>query len=380
MKKVTILMCIFLGLHFAACNSKTAAGNGSDSSSAAGTQSAGRKEDAQEAAEIAGEKETSAEENRTDHLKQTMNADMSAQQDTVADLKDLKRHEDAVPVVYMTNEVSAEALLHLYHFTGWELAGEHTAVHISTGGRLAESGLEPELLYELVAYTDGTITISNPAQSDFTMSDRQLKEAEELGFTEVADVVVLDQDGVVLLPVEEGMRLAENEVGSRFLEYDGILAVSHFQRHAAAGFSGAVQNISLGVSSSQGKCLICSAGSSRTDATVLQQEAFMEAMAEAGKSVSDALNKNIYYINVMDHATIGCGCGTDSYGEDLHDIGILACEDPVALDQACVDFIYTADANESFVEGLEAADAEYVLEYAEEVGLGNSAYTLVTID
>ena len=52
MKKVTILMCIFLGLHFAACNSKTAAGNGSDSSSAAGTQSAGRKEDAQEAAEI----------------------------------------------------------------------------------------------------------------------------------------------------------------------------------------------------------------------------------------------------------------------------------------------------------------------------------------
>lgn len=373
MKKVTIMMCIFLGLYFAACNSKSAADDTSNALSAAGTGSGAQADDALESAQKAVTEETSADADDTDGS----SADTSVQQDTVADLK---RYEDAVPVVYMTKEVTAESLLELYRFTGWELDGEHTAVHISTDGRLSENGLEPELLCELVPYTDGAITISNPAQSGTAMSDMQFKEAEELGFTEIADVVVLDEAGSVLLPVADGMRLTENEVGSHFLEYDGVLAVSHFQKHAAAGFSGAVQNISLGISSSQGKCLIYSAGNSRTDAAVVQQEAFLEAMAEAGKSVSDALNGNIYYMNVMDHATVGCSCGTDSYGKDLHDIGILACEDPVALDQACVDFIYMTKENEGFVEQLEAADAEYVLEYAEEAGLGNSAYTLVTID
>ena len=373
MKKLTILMCIFLGSYFAACHSKTAADDTSNSSSSAGTDPAVRPKDERKTAAKADLETTIADEDHTD----LPGVNTSEQQDTIADLK---RYEDAVPVVYMTNEVTAESLLELYRYTGWELEGEHTAVNISTGGRLSESGLEPELLRELVTYTDGTITISNPAQSYTAMSDLQHREAEELGFTNIADVVIWDEEGAVMLPVTEGLRLLENEVGSHFGEYDGILAVSHFEGHAAAGFSGAIKNISLGISSAQGKCLICSAGKSRTDAKVVQREAFLEAMAEAGKSVADALNENIYYINVMDHATIGCSCGADSTGEDLHNIGILACEDPVALDQACVDFIYMADENEAFVKELETANGEYVLEYAEELGLGNSAYTLVTID
>lgn len=369
MKKVTVIMCILWGLLFAACSFETAADDTSHLSSAAETDHT----EQAESTETEVEEAKHASGNETDQTQ----ADVSAAQDTVADLK---RYGDAVPIVYMIREVTAESLLELYRFTGWELEGEHTAIHISTGGRLAESGLKPELLQELVHYTDGTITISNPAQSDASMTDRQRKEAEELGFAQIADVVILDEEGSVMLPVEDGMRLTENEVGRHFLEYDGILAVSHFQGHDTAGFSGAVKNISLGISSAEGKCLICSAGISRTNAAVPQQDAFLEAMAEAGKSVTDALNDNIYYINIMDHVTVGCGCQANLSGTDLHDIGILACEDPVALDQACVDFIYMADENEAFVEVLEAADAEYVLEYAEEIGLGNSAYTLVTID
>lgn len=60
--------------------------------------------------------------------------------------------------------------------------------------------------------------------------------------------------------------------------------------------------------------------------------------------------------------------------------GFWRLENPVALDQACVDLIYMADGTEDFITRMEDRNAEYALEYAEQLGLGSSAYTLVTID
>lgn len=111
-----------------------------------------------------------------------------------------------------------------------------------------------------------------------------------------------------------------------------------------------------------------------------EQDAFLEAMAEAGKSVQDALGGNILYINVMNRLSIDCDCNGKPAEPDIHDIGILASTDPVALDQACVDLIYEAEGNESFVKRMESKNAEHVLEHGEKIGLGNRAYSLVSID
>ena len=64
----------------------------------------------------------------------------------------------------------------------------------------------------------------------------------------------------------------------------------------------------------------------------------------------------------------------------MHDIGILASYDPVALDQACIDLVYSADDGDALVERIESRNGLHTLEHAEEIGLGSRTYELVNID
>lgn len=113
-----------------------------------------------------------------------------------------------------------------------------------------------------------------------------------------------------------------------------------------------------------------------------EHDAFLEAMAEAGKGVSDYLNngENIVYINVMNRLSVDCDCDGNPAEPDMHDIGILASKDPVALDQACVDLVYAADDGASVIERIESRNGLHTLEYAEQIGLGSREYELIVID
>lgn len=66
----------------------------------------------------------------------------------------------------------------------------------------------------------------------------------------------------------------------------------------------------------------------------------------------------------------------------MKDIGILASLDPVALDKACIDLIYSADPNESksLRERIESKNGLHTLEHAEALGLGSQKYNLVMIN
>ena len=103
-------------------------------------------------------------------------------------------------------------------------------------------------------------------------------------------------------------------------------------------------------------------------------------MAEAGKSVVDALDGNILYINVMNRLSVDCDCDGSPAEPDMHDIGILASFDPVAVDQACVDLVYAAEDGASLVQRIESRNGLLTLEHAEEIGLGSRTYSLVSID
>lgn len=111
-----------------------------------------------------------------------------------------------------------------------------------------------------------------------------------------------------------------------------------------------------------------------------EQDAFLESMAEAGKSVVDALDGNILYINVMNRLSVDCDCEGSPAEPDMHDIGILASYDPVALDQACVDLVYAAEDGQSLVNRIESRNGLHTLEHAEDIGLGSRDYELVSID
>lgn len=283
--------------------------------------------------------------------------------------------------VYMTTEITPEALLAVYDALGVKVSGENIAVKLSTGEPPASNYLDPELIKDLVQSVNGTIVECNTAyggsRSETAM---HYQVAKDHGFMDIADLVIMDEDGSVTIPVEGGKHLKENYVGAHFPEYDGFLVLSHFKGHAMAGFGGAIKNISIGIGSAEGKCLIHTAGESHTSPWGGEQNAFLESMAEAGKSVVDALDGNILYISVMNHLSIDCDCDGNPAEPDIHDIGILASTDPVALDQACVDLIYQAEGREALVERMESRNAEHVLEYGEEIGLGSRSYRLISID
>lgn len=284
-------------------------------------------------------------------------------------------------VVYMTRDISPEGLMAVYEALGVELSGDHIAVKLSTGEPPASNYLRPELIRDLVQHVDGTIVECNTAYGGSRAETAMhYQVAEDHGFTAIADFVIMDEEGSMIIPVEGGLQLSENYVGAHFADYDGFLILSHFKGHAMAGFGGAIKNISIGIGSSEGKCLIHTAGKSHTNIWGGNQDAFLESMADAGKSVVDYLDGNILYINVMNRLSVDCDCSGNPAEPDIHDIGILASTDPVALDQACVDLIYQAEGNESLVRRIESKNGEHVLEAGEEIGLGSRAYTLVVID
>ena len=181
------------------------------------------------------------------------------------------------------------------------------------------------------------------------------------------------------LPVTGGTNLEENYVGSHFANYDYYVVLSHFKGHSMAGYGGAIKNISIGIASAEGKSHIHSGG---TGGSMWggDQDAFLESMAEAGKSVVDYLEGNILYINVMNRLSVDCDCDTNPAEPDMHDIGILASDDPVALDQACIDLVYSADDGDALVERIESRNGLHTLEHTEDIGLGSRTYELVNID
>ena len=293
-------------------------------------------------------------------------------------------HEDEKEetTVYYTSDISPQAMLDIYAALGQGLTGDHIAVKLSTGEPPASNYLDPNLIADLVHQVNGTIVENNTAyggQRSNTAMHYQV--AKDHGFTDIADVAILDENGSVSLPVEGGTHLKENLVGAHFPEYDGYLVLSHFKGHAMAGFGGAIKNISIGLASQEGKCLIHTAGASHTSPWGGEQDPFTESMAEAGKSVVDALDGNILYTSVMNRLSVDCDCDGNPAEPDMHDIGILASTDPVALDQACVDLVYASQDNStSLIERMESRNAIHVLEHAEEIGLGSRTYRLLDID
>ena len=272
----------------------------------------------------------------------------------------------------------------VYEALNWSPTG-NVAVKLSTGEPPASNYLRPELIQNLVQSVNGIIVECNTAYGGSRAETAMhYQVAEDHGFTAIADFQILDENGFMTLPVEGGTRLTENYVGAAFADYDSYLVLSHFKGHAMAGYGGAIKNISIGLGSSQGKCWIHSGGTSLTSAWGGQQDAFLESMAEAGKSVSDYLGngQRIVYVNVMNRLSVDCDCDGNPAEPDMHDIGILASTDPVALDQACIDLIYAQRDGDgtSLVNRIESRNGLHTLEHAENIGLGSRTYQLVNID
>ena len=288
--------------------------------------------------------------------------------------------------VYFTKKITEDSLIRIYECLGKELSGK-VAVKISTGEPGGHNFLNPSLIKGLVQKLNGTIVECNTAyKGRRNTSEDHLKAAEEHGFTAIAPVDIMDADGEMEIPVENGKHLQVNYVGSHLKNYDSMLMLSHFKGHAMGGYGGALKNMSIGVASRNGKAWIHSAGFTK-DPDILwsnlpEQNAFLESMAEADLSVIHYMKGNIVYINVVNNLSVDCDCSSHPEEPCMKDIGILASLDPVALDEACLDLIYQSNdsGRDHLVERIERQNGRYIIPYAEQIGVGCKEYELISLD
>ena len=284
--------------------------------------------------------------------------------------------------VYFTKEITPESLIKIYKALGREAHGK-VGIKISMSEPGGHNYLKPELIGDFVKHVNGTFIDSNTAYGgNRSTTEKHMKAAEDHGFTAIAPVDILDSEGEIKLPLEGTEHLKYDIVGSHFPNYDFIVNLSHFKGHAMGGFGGALKNNSIGIASSRGKVYIHSAGESETQWGNPAQDDFLESMAEAAKAVADHCGENIIYISVMNNLSVDCDCDSNPADPEMHDVGILASLDPVALDKACVDKVYASEDHGKIhlIERMESRNGIHTVDYAEQLGVGTTNYELVSID
>lgn len=296
--------------------------------------------------------------------------------------------------VYFTKEITPEALVKIYEAVGKEAQGR-VAVKISTGEGGNTHYLKPTLIRNLVEKVNGTIVECNTAYSGSRQEvSKHWQTIHEHGFDSLFAVDIMDEFGEVRIPVQDKKHLKYDIVGDHLGHYDFMINLAHFKGHAMGGFGGVLKNASIGVASTAGKAYIHTAGKT-TDlskawtpeyiAAGPTQDLFLESMAAAAQGVHNYFGGNIVYIDIMNNMSVDCDCDGHPAEPKLKDMGILASLDPVAVDKACLDKVFNHQAGKDddekpLIERINRQHGTYIVDYAEQIGLGSKEYVLIDLD
>lgn len=288
--------------------------------------------------------------------------------------------------VYFTKEITPEKVTEMYKLTGVKLSGKVAAkVHSGEAGN--QNFLRPEFWKPVIDSLGAVVVECNTAydgERNYTEKHRKLLSAH--GWDKYFTVDLMDAEKPDLcVDIDGGKVLRKNYLGKNIKNYDSMIVLAHFKGHPMGGYGGALKQLSIGCASSEGKSLIHSGGTTDDQNIVWQncapQDVFCEAMADAAKSVIDLFKGNIAYINIMCNLSVDCDCCSVAEDPCMKDIGILSSADPVALDKACLDLIYSSDdpGKAHFIERVESRHGVHTIEAAEALGIGTTDYELIDI-
>lgn len=239
-----------------------------------------------------------------------------------------------------------------------------------------------------------------------------------------------------------GRRLATAKISGNIRASESMIVLSHFKGHELAGFGGAIKNLAMGCAPPAGKheqhaplhpridtavcagcgrcaeecpegaislpegesvidhgrCVGCGACAAvcETGAVAFDWEhdvpAFLELMAEYALGAVTGKEGCVGYYNFLMGITPDCDCVSWSDAPLVPDIGILASTDPVAIDQASLDLVNRQHGHagtllsgahrpgeDKFRGVWPQVKGDYILDYAEENGLGEKAYRLIEL-
>lgn len=289
--------------------------------------------------------------------------------------------------VYFTKEITPESVVKMYDILGKKLT-EKVAVKLHSGEKGNQNYIRPEFVKKIVEHVNGTIVECNTAyEGERNSTEKHKKLIEEHNWTKYFNVDIMDAEGPdLVLDISNGKVLKKNYVGKNLKNYDSMLVLSHFKGHPMGGYGGALKQLSIGCSSSAGKSWIHSAGRELDQTKIWdnlpEQDLFLESMADAASSVVNYFGDNILFINIMCNMSVDCDCCAVAEDPCMKDIGILASTDPIAIDQACIDFVYNSDdpGKDHFIERVESRHGIHTIEAAEKLGFGSREYELIDLD
>lgn len=232
----------------------------------------------------------------------------------------------------------------------------------------------------------------------------------------------------------------EVKIAADIVSADSMVVLTHFKGHVMSGFGGAVKNLAMGCASvrgkweqheaaqpevNSGKCTSCGACLSACPADSIEMTkngahiigstclscgncmicpedaifhdwdhvpAFIDRMVEYAYGAVKGKEGNVCYITFLMDISPDCDCASWSDSPIVPDIGILASNDPIALDQACYDLVNQSRGlkNSKLKHNHEPGEDKFKgvwkdvngcrqMEYGEEIGLGTRAYELIEI-
>jgi uncharacterized Fe-S center protein len=247
--------------------------------------------------------------------------------------------------------------------------------------------------------------------------------------------------------VPAGDLIPEIGIASEIYDADAMIVVNHCKGHIQSGFGGAIKNLGMGgiaARSREGdpergkvhalarvkiihyedKCILCGKCAEACDHGAItvndtfelneekcvkcgrcievceegglemerDEERFQRALAEAAKAVVSTFDPGrVFYVSFITEVMPHCDCHPHSDVPIVNDQGVLAGDDPVAIDKAAIDIIENAQTlPDSAAAGMESGKGllEKVtnrnpfvhVNRAAELGLGELEYELVMIE
>ena len=284
--------------------------------------------------------------------------------------------------VYFTRQITPDAVLRLYKMLDKQLPGE-VAIKVHSGEEGNQNFLRPAFWKKVVDYVGGNVVECNTAyEGARNTTERHVALFRKHGWSDLYTVDLLDAIGPdMVLEIPQGKRIKKNFVGKDLAKYQSTLVLSHFKGHPMGGYGGALKQLSIGFASSYGKGYIHGVGDPE-HFWDREQDAFLEAMADAAWSVVNYFGENAAYINVMKNMSVDCDCCSVAEDPCMADIGVLASLDPVAIDQACLDLVYasTDPGKAHLVQRIESQNGVHTIEAAVKLGIGSREYELIEVE
>ncbi len=244
--------------------------------------------------------------------------------------------------------------------------------------------------------------------------------------------------------VPNGNHIRNARIAAAVADSDGMVVVSHVKGHMVFGFGGAVKNLGMGAAASAAKqflhsdvrprvkgskCTACGtcvshckfgaihlAGNLGKRAVAVIDpkvcsgcgeciivcpehaipihwgndfDSTMQKTAEYAAAAVAGKRGKVVYLNFLTSITPDCDCCDWSDAPIVPDIGYLASDDPVAIDQASLDLVnrfegyadrFPVPLSGDRFRAVHDIDGTATLRHGESIGLGERAYVLVPVD